>query len=57
MKNVTELGTHGRRNSLPGREFMSTVCQEEKERERKDSGGNIYSVHWEKRQTLKAPNS
>lgn len=39
MKNVTELGTHGRRNLLAGRKFMSTVCQEEKERERKDSGG------------------
>lgn len=39
MKNVTELGTHRRRNLLAGRKFMSTVCQEEKERERKDSGG------------------
>lgn len=39
VKNVTELGVHGRRNFLAGREFMPTVCQEEKERERKLSEG------------------
>lgn len=39
VKNVTELGMHGRRNFLAGREFISTVCQEEKERERKVSEG------------------
>lgn len=39
VKNVTELGMRGGRNFLAGREFISTVCQEEKERERKVSEG------------------
>lgn len=52
VKNVTELGTHRRRNFLAGRDFMSMVCQEEKERERKDSRGVIFIARTERRDKL-----
>lgn len=52
VKNVTELGTHRRRNFLAGRDFMSMVCQEEKERKRKDSRGVIFIARTERRDKL-----